>query len=51
MKTGGGMNKIIMELKWSYGKCLWRWSEGGGRNFEFMHSNPIGTARALQISC
>jgi hypothetical protein len=22
---GGVMNKIIMKLKWSYGKCLWRW--------------------------
>ncbi len=29
----GGMNDLIMELEWSCGKCLWRWS--GGRNFEF----------------
>jgi hypothetical protein len=25
---GGVMVKIIMELEWSYGKCLWRWSYG-----------------------
>jgi hypothetical protein len=33
----GVMNKIIMELEWSYGKCLWRWSGGGGRNLEFRY--------------
>ncbi len=27
---GGVMNKVKMELKWSYGKCLWRQSGGGG---------------------
>ncbi len=27
---GGVMNKVIMELEQSYGKCLWRQSGGGG---------------------
>jgi hypothetical protein len=26
---GGGMNDLIMELKWSWRKCLWRWSGEG----------------------
>jgi hypothetical protein len=25
------MNDLIMELEWSCGKYLWRWSGGGGR--------------------
>ncbi len=32
---GGGKNEMIMDLEWSCRKCLWRWSEGGGRNFGF----------------